>query len=180
MNRKLQIIAILILGCLGSVANAQDYDDIYYDSTKKTSKPTVVSTPTSSTTASPSYSYYDNSYSTSGSTIINGRDVDEYNLRGDYGAEEYVPTDSIAVIDQGELYEDYAYTTRIRKFYNPTIIVETTVPTYYDPLYAPALATAAIATALSPWYWSDYYYWNSWRPYYSYYGWHNPWYYSWN
>lgn len=181
MKSNLTIIALAAMLSTGVVASAQDYDDIYYDASKeaKVEKPRVVVT--ESYDYSNGYSntdvttyQYDNSYVAA--EIVNGRDVDEYNRRGSY--DEYYVTESdtttttttTVTTTTTTTAPDYTYTTRIRRFDNPVIVIETNT----DPLVnGLALITAAAVVPAVTWAWlSDPWDWG-------WYGWYTPYYSPW-
>lgn len=178
MNVKKVIFPLLIVCCF-SVVMAQDYydDDIYYDAAKakkektsnvKQNNSSVKQTNKSTNYSSNGYGSYDypaadTYYFSSSST----RDVDEYNRRGDYGYSDSLAVDSISV-------EDFAYTRRIEKFYNPTIVSGSgdneLQEYYYGSREEPSEINIYVNTP----------YWYSWGPYRSswYWTWSSPWYYD--
>ena len=94
---------------------AQDYDDIYYDASKSTTKTTKVVKPAKTVAV---YGEVPDSYKVASSSNYRvERDVDEYNRHGgiyeDLGYEVDINGDTI--------YEDaFANTRRIERFYNPS------------------------------------------------------------
>jgi len=100
-----------------------------------------------------------------------GRDVDSYNRRGNYSANE---SDSV---EYDDVYVAGDYTSRIVRFHSPRIGIYVSSPFYadyydywYDPFFGPAWCG-----------WGDWYGWG-WRPYpyWAYLpGWSYPWHYPW-
>lgn len=172
MNLKMFLISALVVSGVGRMA-AQDFDDIYYDSSHSNTSKT-----TSATTVAPA----NNSYNYAGT--VNGRDIDEYNRRGTTNGNYTAQQPDTVYSDNGGAgngYSDYTYTMRIQRFYNPTIVIESSDPALLTALVAPAYAAATFGTILSPFsslYWGwDYYP----ASYYAWNAWNNPWYYGgWN
>lgn len=106
MMRRILLLGFVSLSAIPSVW-AQDYDDIYYDSSKA-----------KKVTAQTSKQKYANEECYS-SGIVNYRDVDEYNRRGNYSAAQ-----DTLVYDTLQSNQDFQYTDRIKRFYNPSVIVE--------------------------------------------------------
>jgi hypothetical protein len=109
----LKIMAIALIG-VPAIAGAQDFeDDIYYNPAKD-KKQTVK---TQKTTASTVYgNNYSNDWMAADSYVYSSgsnRDVDEYNRR--YTTIDTVAADSVAA-------DDFAYTRRIQRFYNPNVV----------------------------------------------------------
>lgn len=165
----------------GSLIQAQDYDDIYYDASKsttgetKSSKSTKAMTPTRTVAV---YGEVPERYSvTAGSNYRVERDDDEYNRRGAYDP------DSLAYevdINGDTIFEEaFANTRRIERFYNPDIVIlsddDELVELYYDESPTINLIVG------SDWgygsYYSPYYSWGYGSYYYPWYtGWYDPWY----
>lgn len=103
MNRLLLLTAALALGLPPVLAD--DYvDDLYYNPKKDKTEASK------SQKQAPRSNYI---------ADFENMDVDEYNLRGQYYA---TPIDTIgAATESGE---DFVYTQKIQKFYNPTIVVD--------------------------------------------------------
>ncbi|MDD2961408.1 MAG: hypothetical protein PHR45_04915 [Muribaculaceae bacterium] len=170
MLRVIYTLFLLIFLTISNIS-AQDYDDIYYDSSKDNHKIVVRENQIN--------------YISNESELVNGRDVDEYNRR-DYYDPSY-ENDSINYVDslsvsssnynvENASQEDYQYTRRIKSFYNPVVIIETTNPYIYDYSYISPLAygysyyspayMGASWNWYSPWSWGyDPWY----NPYWSYY-----------
>ena len=166
MMRRLLILLGVVAVSAASGAWAQDYDDIYYDSSKAKKEATQAS----KQKPAKNEDYY---YS---SNIINDRDVDEYNRRGNYAV--YQDTLAYDTLQNGN---DFQYTDRIKRFYNPSVIVETgdadaaTLYVYTRPSVNIVVGTPSY---YSPWgafswsYYDDFGYYDPW------WGWRSPWYYS--
>ncbi|MCD8395122.1 MAG: hypothetical protein LUC85_09875, partial [Bacteroidales bacterium] len=112
-------LATVASGVTSAYASTLD-DDIYFSSKpKKETKTTAKSTTTSTTTQyTPQSAVATTATSTMrNSTYAEDRDVDEYNRRYT-DTDEY--TDSIASLDDAS--NDFTYTNRIERFYNPDIV----------------------------------------------------------
>lgn len=96
------LFATAILALAGTAVQAQEFDDIYYNPKKDSSQPVESKKKKSN-------------YIKDFSSI----DVDTYNRRGQYYES---PIDTIGV--QAENGEDFVYTQKIQKFYNPTVVVD--------------------------------------------------------
>ena len=129
---KYRILSLLGLMALtaGSLVQAQDYDDIYYDASKaKTTTKVKVEKPAKTIAV---YGEVPDEYK----VIAQGnyqleRDEDEYNRRGAYDPEYEID------INGDTIYEDaFANTRRIERFYNPDIVIlsddDELVELYYD------------------------------------------------
>ncbi len=101
MKRYFYTMAVLALA--GFSVNAQEFDDIYYNPKKDTTQ-----TPKKEKTKKSNYIQ-----------DFSSMDVDEYNRRGQYYES---PIDTIGA--RAETGEDFVYTQKIQKFYNPTIVVD--------------------------------------------------------
>jgi hypothetical protein len=203
--RVFALLGILALSA-GSLIQAQDYDDIYYDASKSTTG--TKTTKTTKATADRTQAVYGlvpERYSVAASSNYRvERDDDEYNRRGAYDP------DSIEYevdINGDTIFEEaFANTRRIERFYNPDIVIlsddDELVELYYDE--SPTInlivgsdwgygyrASYAWADSFYPWYtgWYPYGYHNwylsrwydPWySPYYGYYSpyWHWGWHYS--
>lgn len=195
------LLAALAIACSGIQLSAQDYeDDIYYDASKaknKTKTP-VVKQPAAGSVASASRTateYYDypaaDTYSTHGVTL---RDVDEYNRRGYYAVTDTVPVDTVSGNS-----DDFEYTRRIERFYNPSVVAasgDAQLKEYYYDSEPQTEVNIVVGTpgywgcypyggwsvtwSSSPWYWSSWYspYYGYYDPYWAWNGWWGPtWYY---
>lgn len=96
------IYTLAVLAVAGASVHAQEFDDIYYNPKKDNNKATESKTKKSNYIAD-----------------FSSVDVDEYNRRGQYYES---PIDTIGV--SAESGEDFVYTQKIQKFYNPTIVVD--------------------------------------------------------
>lgn len=163
--RKTILFISMLIGGVG-VLMAQDYydDDIYYDASKEKKvekKQQDKKTPQQNNNISYHYDYpAADTYTVTGTST---RDVDEYNRRG---VENYTGTaliDSIAT-------EDFTYTRRIERFYNPSVVSgssdEELKEYYYSSQEEPAEVN--IYYINNPAYWS--YPYSSW-----YWSWYSPW-----
>ncbi len=170
---------------------AQGYvdDDIYYNSSKSAKKTTLSSQETTSVQTAPVTAYTDYLSSDYSSDLAyyeeSPRDVDEYNRRG--------AVDTAA--DEDSLQEDFTYTRRIEKYYNPSVVTESgdqeLVETYYstEPEINIIVSTPYWWDWWYPyswwswsWGWGSSWYWNSWYgglywgwdPFWSWAGWRGP------
>lgn len=191
-NRLTALLGIALLGS-SIYAQAQDYDDIYYDgseSKKKTEK--VMTTPVrsstvSTTTISTTPRRYRIPVSTESSAA---RSDDEYNRRGAYSRDAL--TDTLSA-DSSYIHDNaFANTERIERFYNPSIITgsddEELITLYYDTNPSVNIIVGNTYPSYT-WGWdlwlgSYYYPWYStwYGPSWSWgwgWGWHSPWYSAW-
>ncbi len=197
---KMRLLTILGLTCiLTMTAMAQDYDDIYYDSSKEEKE---VEEAVHQGTASGDVATVDADYSADWhSNIVDLRDVDEYNRRGNYSTQseagDTVYVDS-TLVDS----DSFQYTERIRRFHNPDVVeecgdaeavdlyvytrpdVNIVVGTPTTAYVSPWGATVSFSTWGVGWYdpWYDPWYFDPWyyRPYWYYTAsWYNPWYWGW-
>lgn len=188
---------LILLGVVGlsstTIALAQDFDDIYFDSSKKVKKEarTIVK--------EESAPVVDTSVATQAKNYIEERDVDEYNRRGSYYADNDTSTSYGArseAADSAYNSESFVYTDRIKRFHNPTVVIESSDPDIVDlyvytrpsvnivvgtPTYYSPFGTFAVGY-YRPWSWGFYDPWDPfdyWRftPYYYSYAWHYPHYY---
>lgn len=203
MRRKDLFIASMVCIC-SVIANAQDYDDIYYNSDKKASKKVTTVTTTSNATKvivtqRPSNAYTivnttNNKAQKNGATYVNGRDIDEYNRR--YSSDDEIQNQDTIVNDA-----DFQYTERIQKYHNPSVVIQTNDPqiveVYYNTtpqvnliigtptVFVPAWSWYGFTRPWRSSYWSGYWdgYWDSrydpwyrpgWRWGWSW-GWSRPW-----
>lgn len=192
--RVFALLGVLAMSA-STLIQAQDYDDIYYGSSSKSTKKTVKVKSTSNgltTSVSPvaSQGAVATSANSSSKYYSDEFDVDAYNRRG----AEYEKTSNMfdrdSIIDDEET-STFSNTERIERFYNPEIIIKSNddelVELYYDnasnvniiigtPSYSPVVVWNDF------WYdswWHDPFYWGWHRPYwYSSWswGWHSPWY----
>lgn len=173
---RVMLLVMLMLGCSWAMSAQGFYDDdIYYNpsKTKKTAKKPQTTTVGTTVYDYPAADFY---------TIDNApnRDVDEYNRRGAYAQADTMPSDSLMM-------QDFEYTQRIERFYNPDVVKGSTdeelKSTYYSSVESPEINVYYIDT--DPWLWGTWYYPYSWRyysPYSPYYysSWWGPsWYYTW-
>ncbi len=158
MKNKILMMIVAATVCISGYA--QD-DDIYFVPSKKEKTQTKQSV----------YQEYSETEDWSKGRTDGGRDIDEYNRRGNY---DYEATDS-TYIEEDISADGGTYTTRLVRFHSPRVGVYVSSPYYVD---------------VYDYYWSDPWYYDSWhygwygsswgwRPYYSWYGWHNPWYHGW-
>ena len=197
---KLRFFATMSIFCAATaLVAAQDYDDIYYDSSqeKKTvAEKTPSVEPVKAVADDELVADYYTADQTTGWTgsVVDMRDVDEYNRHYAITAGDTVSIDTAAVADMDG--DTFRYTERIRRFHNPevidscadeeavdlyvytrpdvNIVVGTPATTYISPLGA----TVSFGTwgwglsVYDPWYYDPWYY-DPWyyRPY-----WHYSWY----
>ena len=202
--KVLSLLGVLAFSA-GSVIQAQDYDDIYYDGSSNTKVATEKRTTRVSTTAMQVPARYK---VTVQKNYQVDRDVDEYNRRGDY-ADEYADTLAHNPADA----DVFSNTERIERFYNPDIVVLSNDPElvelYFDSRpsinlvigsnygYVPRIGWGWgygnywydpwYASLYDPWYsiYDPFYRpwgWYGWsRPYFCWgwsWGWHGSWYYA--
>lgn len=180
-NRLLIFTATVCLSLAGAVM-AQDFDDIYFDSSKSTKKAKNVTPEFVTEEAS------DDEYSDSpvfGNNYIAERDVDEYNRRGSYSADADTTTYANDSVYAGE--DSFQYTDRIKRFHNPSVVIESTDPdlvnlyVYTRPSVNIVVGTPTYTTwATDPYYYSSvsWGFYNSWYPF-GYVGWgYDPFYFS--
>ena len=137
--RVLALFGVLALSA-GSILQAQDYDDIYYDASKSTGTvKTKVMTPVKTVST---YGEVPDKYKVAAhSNYRVERDEDEYNRRGPayepVGFEVDINGDTI-YFDNDSIYDDEAFanTRLIERFYNPDVVILSTddelVELYYD------------------------------------------------
>lgn len=166
MKMKLSILLGFIVA-VSFAGFAQDYDDIYYNSSKKKeSKKTVTVEKKNATTvktavSSDNYIGTDYSYM----DVNNLRDVDEYNRR--YTLQDTLSYDSVSVENQA----DFVYTDRIRRFHNPSVIIETNDPEVAEVYYVSTSPNVNLVIGTPTYYWDSWYDW-----YYPTYSWRAGWY----
>lgn len=178
MRHSLLIFAVISGLLFTDSVKAQDFDDIYFDSSKSAKKekkqPIVVEEVADD--------YVDASFT--GRNYVEERDVDEYNRRGSH----YSASDSISNGNDSTYTDEdsFQYTERIKRFHNPTVIIESTDPDVAE-LYVytrPSVNLVVGTTSYTPWSVSSFYYtpswsyYDPWRPY-GYVGWgYDPFYFS--
>ncbi len=169
MKKRLAVL-LSVLCAVSMVTVAQDYDDIYFNSSK-TKKKETKKKDNKNQLESDYYKFSDNDDFVE---IENNRDVDEYNRR--YVTRDTTQIDSAMVDD----YADFAYTDRIQRFHNPSVVDEANdieLAELYNDSKASSVTVIVSPNTLSPnWAWSVGY--NNWI-----YGWsspvYSPWYYDW-
>ena len=167
MKMKLSIL----LGLLVTVSFscfAQDYDDIYYNSSKKKAKKTTVIVEQNENTVTDT----NNGVSYVSQGVV--RDVDEYNRR--YSVLDTLAYDnSVSSENQG----DFVYTDRIKRFHNPSVIIETNDPEIAEIYYVSTSPNVNLIVGTPSSYWNPY--WYDWYfPSYSWHvGWYGPSWYNW-
>ncbi len=180
----LTLIGALVLG--NSVVQAQDYDDVYYD-TKSSKQKTTTTVKTQKKAVDGSNPYF--SKNASKTTIladttarmVNGRDVDEYNRRYADDAQQYYADESASYeIADSTQNNDFKYTDRIVKFHNADVVIHSDDPDlielYYDNR---PQVNLIVGTTYTGWY-SDPFSWGYYDPWYSYsLGWGRPYYRGW-
>lgn len=179
--RVLAFLGLLALGA-GSLVQAQDYDDIYYDASKapKAATKTKVEKPVKTIAV---YGEVPTEYKVvAQSNYRVERDEDEYNRRGAYDPtyqtnyEIDINGDTI-YFDVDSIYDDesFANTRRIERFYNPDIVIlsddDDLVELYYDESPTINLVVG------SDWGYASYGWASSYYPWYT--GWYSPWYVGW-
>ena len=207
--RVLALMGVLALAA-GTVMQAQDFDDIYYDASKSANGTTKVKVTKPVKTAA-TYGEVPDKYKVAaqGNYQVE-RDEDEYNRHVAYDAANEPAFEVDINGDTIYEYEDaaaFANTRRIERFYNPDIVIlsddDDLVELYYDE--SPTInlvvgsdlgytASYGWGTSYYPWYtgwyepwytgWYGYYspWYAGWHdPWaYSYYGWYSPWYHHWH
>ncbi|MBD5207208.1 MAG: hypothetical protein HDS79_02915 [Bacteroidales bacterium] len=151
--------AILLLGLGTGVLHAQEFDDIYYN-------------PKKDKTVDNSLYTKDKQKKSNYIADFQSIDVDEYNRRGQYYES---PVDTIGQGVQND--EDFVYTQKIQKFYNPTIVVDNA--DVLDDVLANSYGNVDIVFEGGIPYFSSIY---GWPGYYNYYNWGYPYWssgYSW-
>ena len=178
---RLLLAALLIAAAPAGMAWAQDYDDIYYDSSQeiKTTQKTVT-TVTVDETDDDGVTYTNLPY------FVEERDVDEYNRRYTYDDYGYGVAYTTEEVEDTVETEDFEYTERVRRFHNPAVIITSDNEDAVD-LYvytrddvnlvvgAPYYYGGWWGWGYDPWLWCDWYY----DPYYYfYYPWRRSYWYS--
>lgn len=193
--RLLQILALFFVAVFGAAAQDYDYDDIYYNSSKGTAENEKESTETASANVV-DYDLDDQESDGWHSTIIDMRDVDEYNRRGSYVMQEYDDCDIVYVDTTLVDSDSFQYTERIRRFHNADVIADCededavnlyvytrpdvniivgTPATTYVGLWGTALWGWGVGLSwydpwYDPWYYDPWYYY----PYWYYTSWYRP------
>lgn len=158
MMQRLLILLGFVYLSMAPTIYAQDFDDIYFDSSKEKKSTKTI----------------DQSYQNSRHFSSN-RDIDEYNRRGNYLWSQ----DSMAY-DTIQNSQDFKYTERIKRFYNPSVITESNDSSLIDMyVYTRPEVNIIIGTPsyYSPWgtFYCGYYDYGFYDPWC---GWRDPWYYS--
>ncbi len=175
--RIFTLLGLLALGA-GSVLQAQDYDDIYFDASKSTGAvKTKVETPAKTVAV---YGEVPDKYKVvAKSNYRVERDEDEYNRRVTYEPEYEVDINGDTIyISNDSIYDDEAFanTRLIERFYNPDIVIlsddDDLVELYYDESPTINLIVG------SDWGWNYYYPSYYWGWGYGNY-WYDPWYPIW-
>lgn len=167
---------------LPAVAGAQSYydDDIYYNPDNDKKKEQKVE---SGSGYQKQNSYYAGNtgyvadYPSADTYVFNSgstRDVDEYNRRGQFMVSDTIASDSTQL-------EDFAYTRRIERFYNPDVVTDSGDDDLINYYYSaqPAQNINIYVVNNDPYYWNYTYYPWSWRYGYTWHlGWgiYDPWY----
>lgn len=192
--RLLTLLGLIALGSSSMLSWSQDYDDVYYDSKKDNGTKAVLKPAATQVKSQPQRVVINSTqpYKVTiqrGSNIVNGRDVDEYNRRGNYSYENYDTTAYSSDSNQA----DFSNTERIERFYNPDIVINSNdddlITLYYDNTPTVNLTIGSswwgpsIGWGWSGWYgphWSfsfcDPWYYTSWYSPYWYTGWYWNWY----
>lgn len=169
MKIKLSILCGFLMA-ISLSGVAQDYDDIYFDSSKdkkkETKKVTVKKT---------QQLVNQNNTVVDFDGITNERDVDEYNRRYMYNVVDTLVQDSLPIENDG----DFVYTDRIKRFHNPSVIIETNDPDLAEAYYVSTSPEVNIIVGTPSYYWgTPYWYYPSYYTWYT--GWYGPdWYTPW-
>lgn len=172
MIMKYRVFALMGLLAIsaGSILQAQDYDDIYYDASKS-GKSTTKETKSSKTVVI--YGDVPEKYKVAAQdNYRTERDEDEYNRRGDYETTYEVDLNGDTIFE-----EAFANTRRIERFYNPDIVIlsddEDLVELYYDESPTVNLIVGSDWGYFSPYGLAS----STYYPWYT--GWYDPWYINW-
>lgn len=193
---------LILMGVVGfgfsNLIGAQDFDDIYFDSSSSNSKDKKqVQQPVAENNVVEEYA----GRSFSGENYIAERDVDEYNRRGEY----YAQSDTASYAADSTYTDDdtFQYTERIKRFHNPSVVIESSDPDLVDlyvytrpsvnivvgtPTYSPLTVSTFLYTPswgyYDPWPGYSYYHWaydpfylSFYDPFFYGYSWHYPYYY---
>ena len=187
MKRFLSIIGSIAL-CAGPLM-AQEYDDIYNTgrSTTRNTSTVVTNTGTRPATVVRVNTANTNVQVQGGERIINERDVDEYNRRGNYQVDDSLSS-QVTSLESQEQQQEFKYTDRIVKYHNSKVIIDSRdadlVEIYYDR--APTInVIVETPYVYDPWWYDPWYRpwgWNwgwSWGWGYRPWGWHYPYYDPW-
>lgn len=128
---KLRLLIMMALSLSVSMGmRAQDYDDIYYDSSQEAktvqqkkeevSKPAHTPAPAKTDVVADYFS--DEQTAGWEGNIVDMRDVDEYNRHDDTYAMHVADTVLVDSADVASAADAFQYTERIRRFYNPEVI----------------------------------------------------------
>lgn len=171
MKKRLLVLMSALL-TIGLISVAQEYDDIYFNSSKK--KETKKNEDKKQGQKVSQVDYFSVNSNEDFVEIENNRDVDEYNRR--YVNRDTTQIDSARVDD----YADFEYTDRIQRFHNSSVVEEAN-DAEITQLYKDS-KTSSVTIVVAPNSWSPYWTWGvgyrSWA-----YGWtssvYSPWYYDW-
>ena len=174
--KKYRVFALLgVMALTAGSLMAQDYDDIYYDSSKSTKNATKKVEKAAKTTVI--YGEVPEKYKVVAQDNYQvERDEDEYNRRGAYDPSNI----SYEVDINGDtIYEEaFANTRRIERFYNPDIVIlsddDDLIELYYDE--SPSVNLIIGSDSFSYYGWDTPLY-SSFYPWYT--GWYSPWYTPW-
>ena len=180
MKYRIYAFVGLLAMSAGAILQAQDYDDIYYDASKSTTKTKTKAVQPTKTVAV--YGEVPERYKEAvQSNYSTDRDVDEYNRRGAYDPsnapafEVDINGDTI-YFDNDTIYEEaFANTRRIERFYNPDIVILSDDDDLVELYYSESPTINLIVG--SDWGYSSYYPWYTgwYEPWYMDYGWYSPW-----
>lgn len=174
MKMKLSFVICLLFATAVS-GFAQDFDDIYYNSSKSNKKESKKLESQNSPV------YADDIAASDTYTLENNgvdRDVDEYNRR--YTTQDSVQNGSF----ENENQSDFVYTDRIKRFYNPSVITDSSDPELAELYYASTAPSINLVIGTPTYYWDPFWY-DYWHYPYSWHagwygpGWHRP-YYAWD
>jgi len=175
--RILTLIGLLALSA-GSILQAQDYDDIYYDGAKSTASKKAKPAKTVVV-----YGDVPDTYKVAAQSNYRvERDVDEYNRRGAYDPEYALDLNGDTIYGDTIYEEAFANTHLIERFYNPDVVIlssdDDLIELYYDESPTVNLIVGSDWGYDNYMGWGlSYYPWYSWRSYYPWYaGWYDPWY----
>lgn len=201
MANRIFIAAFLIALPLCSYAQ---YDDMYFVPGKekaKTAATAAASVETESLTVSDSNEQKMTQPVQAESSVVNGRDVDEYNRRyRSYDSDDSADAEDAQTEKGGDASDsqtsdvDYQYTKRILLFASPSVGIPVSSPLYWDLCYGPnaiywnvyddGFYAYAFPSSWNYLYYSPYFSWSwGYRPWGWYGGWYSswydPWYYPW-
>ncbi len=176
--KKYRVFALLgVMALTAGSLMAQDYDDIYYDSSKSSKNATKKVEKAAKTTVI--YGEVPEKYKVVAQDNYQvERDEDEYNRRGAYDPSN---VNYEVDINGDTIYEEaFANTRRIERFYNPDIVIlsddDDLIELYYDE--SPSVNLIIGSDSFSYYGWDTPLY-SSFYPWYTgwYSPWHTPWYY---